>query len=130
MSSVQDCPCGSKKQFKQCCGRFLDQGQQAKTPEQLMRSRFSAYALGGYGKYLLQTWLPATAPDLNEVELSVPDVQWQQLQIVDKSQKGDDGTVEFKAHFINKQGEPEVMHEKSVFKRIAGRWLYIGGEVS
>lgn len=95
-----------------------------------MRSRFSAYALGGFGDYLLQSWLPATAPQLTAVELSVTEVDWQKLEVLSKSQKGDDGTVEFKAYFKNKQGEDEIMHEKSVFKRIAGRWLYVGGEVS
>ncbi|HSG62441.1 MAG TPA: SEC-C metal-binding domain-containing protein, partial [Pseudomonadales bacterium] len=47
------CPCGSNKPFAKCCDRFLSGAQHAKTPEQLMRSRFSAFFLGGYGQYLL-----------------------------------------------------------------------------
>lgn len=130
MTDAQHCPCGSEKSFEQCCGRYLQAGQNPKTPEQLMRSRYSAYALGGYGRYLLESWLPVTAPDLTEVALSQREVNWQKLEVISKSQKGDDGTVEFNAQFLNRDGESEVMHEKSVFKRIAGRWLYVGGEVS
>lgn len=125
----QVCPCGSGKGFDRCCGRFLDDNESAKTPEQLMRSRYSAYALGGYGGYLLRTWLPVTAPTSSEMELSQRSVEWTGLEILFKSQKGDEGTVEFRAEFFNSQGEKEVMHEKSVFKRINGCWLYVGGEV-
>ena len=58
------CKCGSSKLFEKCCGRFLSDGQQPRTPEQLMRSRYAAYALGNHGDYLLQTWFPATAGGL------------------------------------------------------------------
>ena len=126
------CPCGSTKDYVQCCGRFLDGGELAKTPEQLMRSRFSAYALGGYGQYLLATWFPATARGLTVQGLSERSVDWQKLEVVAKSQSGDEGMVEFKAYFKDgKQDDAlEVMHEISEFKRINGRWLYVGGRVS
>lgn len=126
------CPCGSTKEYDQCCGRFLDAGELAKTPEQLMRSRFSAYALGGYGQYLLATWFPATARGLTVPELSRKSVDWQRLEVLAKSQSGEDGMVEFKAYFKDGKGNDalETMHEISEFKRINGRWLYVGGRVS
>lgn len=98
-----------------------------------MRSRYSAYALGGYGEYLLATWFPATARGLTAAELSVRTVQWCRLEVLAKSQQGDNGEVEFKAYFCEAEGgasEPAVMHEYSTFKRNAGRWYYIGGRVS
>ncbi|MDX2463868.1 MAG: YchJ family metal-binding protein, partial [Porticoccus sp.] len=64
------CICNRKKSFDKCCGRFLSGGLYAKTPEQLMRSRYSAYALGGYGDYLLATWFSATSAGLNAKDLS------------------------------------------------------------
>lgn len=94
-----------------------------------MRSRYSAYALGGYGDYLLQTWFPATAKGLTAESLSQRSCDWIELQILHKSQKGDQGTVEFNAWFHNDKGDKEVLHEKSVFQRIDGLWLYVGGEV-
>ena len=72
----------------QCCGRFLDQGKFAKTPVQLMRSRYSAYALGGYGEYLVKTWHPKSAQGINAAELSIRSTDWQSLEIVEKTQKG------------------------------------------
>ncbi len=94
-----------------------------------MRSRYSAYALGGHGDYLLKTWFPAMAKGLMTEELSLRTCDWVELEILNKSQKGDQGTVEFNAWFHNDQGGKQVFHEKSVFQRINGHWLYVGGEV-
>jgi SEC-C motif-containing protein len=94
-----------------------------------MRSRYSAYALGGYGDYLLETWFPATAKGLTTEALSLRTCDWVELEVLNKSQKVDQGTVEFNAWFHNDQGDKQVLHEKSVFQRIKGRWLYVGGEV-
>jgi SEC-C motif-containing protein len=124
------CVCGTNKSFEDCCGRFLNDGQQAKTPEQLMRSRYSAYALGNYGEYLLRTWFPATARGLTAEELSQTSCEWRGLKIVAREQKGEQGLVEFRARYCDEQGMEHIMREKSVFQRIGGRWLYVGGEVN
>lgn len=131
------CVCGKAKPWLQCCGRYLELGEIAKTPEQLMRSRYCAYALGGYGDYLLKTWFPATAKDLSAETLSIKELAWCGLEILEKSQQGDEAIVEFKAWYrsdspsaVAYQGQAcEHLHERSVFTRIAGRWLYIGGEI-
>ncbi len=94
-----------------------------------MRSRFSAYCLGGFGNYLLDTWFPATAKDLSAIELSTKTCDWQRLEVLNKSQTGDEGFVEFNAWFLEGD-EEKVLHEKSVFSRVQGRWLYVGGEVN
>jgi len=97
-----------------------------------MRSRYSAYALGGYGEYLLKTWFPPMAQGLCVEQLSKKSLSWQKLDVLNRTQQGDEGTVEFKAWFQSdstEDGEPEVLHELSEFKRIGGRWLYVGGRV-
>lgn len=94
-----------------------------------MRSRYSAYALGGYGEYLLNTWFPATATGLTVPSLSNRTADWNGLQVLGKSRTGDDGMVEFIAQFVDSDGVQQAMHEKSIFKRVQGRWLYVGGEV-
>ena len=124
------CACNSQKLFDACCGRFLNGSEKAKTPEQLMRSRYSAYALGNHGEYLLRTWFPATARGLTAETLSQRSCDWLELEVIAKEQNGDQGLVEFKASFRDESGARQVMHEKSVFQRIGGRWLYVGGEVS
>lgn len=133
----KQCLCGKSKLWSQCCGRFLEHNQLAKTAEQLMRSRYSAYALGGCGDYLLKTWFPATANDLSADILSIKELDWCGLEILSKSQQGDEATVEFKAWYrsdeegaVVYQGQPcKFLHEHSVFSRVAGRWLYVGGEI-
>jgi SEC-C motif-containing protein len=40
------CPCSSGKDFASCCEPILTRKQKAKTAEQLMRSRYTAYATG------------------------------------------------------------------------------------
>lgn len=126
----QPCPCGKGKTLSECCGRFISGQQVARTPEQLMRSRYTAYALGGHGQYLLNTWFPATAQGLNAAELSLVTVNWHKLEVLNKSQQGDEGTVEFKAHFTEGPDQaPHVMHEISEFRRIAGRWYYVGARM-
>jgi SEC-C motif-containing protein len=129
--SLSVCICGLKKPFKNCCGRFLDGGQLAKTPEQLMRSRYSAYALGGYGSYLLATWFPVTAVGLSAEDLSQNTVCWRSLEVLNKSQHGEKGEVEFKAYFSKDptSNELDCLHERSSFIRTKGRWYYIGGNV-
>ena len=129
---MKSCICGKSKPFAKCCGRFLSGKQNAKTPEQLMRSRFSAYALGGYGEYLMSTWLPATAKGLTVPELSEKTVDWQRLTVISSSQQGNNGVVEFKAWFYQKPSsdEMEAMHEVSEFVRIQSRWFYVGARVN
>lgn len=124
------CLCGSKKPVAACCDRFLGGAEQARTPEQLMRSRYCAYALGGHGDYLLRTWFPPTAQGLTAPELSQRSREWLQLDVIARQQRGDKGFVEFRARYRDRDGREQVMHEKSVFQRSAGRWLYVGGEVS
>ena len=127
---MKSCICGKSKPFSKCCERFLSGNANAKTPEQLMRSRFSAYALGGYGEYLLSTWLSASASDLSVADLSEKTVSWQRLEVISSSQKGNHGMVEFKAWFSkpsNSDDGLEMMHEVSEFVRMQSRWFYVGG---
>ena len=126
----ENCICGSAKLTVNCCGPLLNLKKVAKTPVQLMRSRYSAYALGGHGDYLLSTLHPTMTQGLTSADLSIRSVDWIRLEILNKSQQGDNGQVEFKAYYRNSNGQEQVQHEKSIFKRMNGRWFYVGGEVS
>jgi SEC-C motif-containing protein len=126
------CPCGKDKTYEQCCYRFINGQSRPKTPEQLMRSRYTAYALGGLGEYLLRTWFPITARGLTVEQLSEKNRRWIKLDVLNRSQDGDEGVVEFKAYYAETESDnekTEVMHEVSEFRRIAGKWLYVGGRV-
>jgi len=125
----QLCACTSGKAFSQCCRPFLNKEKWAKTPQQLMRSRFSAYYLGGYGDYLIETWLPSSSIGLEAAELSLRSLDWQGMDIIEKLQNGDHALVEFKAYFLDQNGEQQVHHEISQFQRVSGRWYYAQGEI-
>jgi len=123
------CPCGSGRKLADCCGPLLAGTALASSPEQLMRSRYSAYALGGHGEYLLATWFPATARGLTAEALSGGDLSWCGLEVIDSSCSGDDGTVAFRASYRDQRGRAGVLREQAVFRLVGQRWLYVGGEV-
>ena len=127
---LKQCICGSGKAELKCCNPLLNGTKVAKTPVQLMRSRYSAYAVGGYGEYLLETWLPVMTKGLTAAELSVRSYEWIRLEVISKSQQGDTGRVEFKAFYLNANGQEAVQHENSIFRRVKGRWYYVGGDLS
>ncbi len=117
-ASAQPCPCGSPS-YDGCCGPLHRGERQAATPEELMRSRYSAYALAD-GDYVWRTWHPRTRPDRAWLE---PGTTWTALEILDAV--GD--SVEFRAHHAGASG-PGMLHERSRFSRRAGRWFYLDGE--
>lgn len=120
------CICDSEKPFQKCCEPLLTGQKKAKTPVQLMRSRYSAYAKGGFGDYLLATWLPDTRAGLNAAELSLRSIDWVRLEVINKAQKGINAVVEFKAYFLDENGGERVHHEHSLFERMHGEWFYVG----
>ncbi|WP_430591970.1 YchJ family protein [Humidisolicoccus flavus] len=117
------CPCGSGQEFGQCCEPLLD-GQPAPTAERLMRSRYSAFVTGN-AEYLSTTWFAATRPERLQLD---PKVQWLGLEVIASTESGDSATVEFKARSRRGRAVDE-QHERSVFTRRAGRWLYVDGEL-
>lgn len=122
-----DCPCGSGRRYDACCEPLHDGTRAASTAEELMRSRYSAYARGR-ADYLFRTWHPRTRPA--DVSLG-DDISWLGLEIDDVVAGGADderGEVEFTAHYRDGDGVA-AMHERSRFERRAGRWCYVDGDV-
>jgi SEC-C motif-containing protein len=118
------CPCGQTRTYDECCGRY-HAGEAAPTAEVLMRSRYSAYALG-LADYLVQTWAEETRPA--PLDLSTPpQPKWLGLEIRHAEESGDTAEVEFLARCkIN--GRAERLHEHSRFVRRKGRWYYVDGD--
>lgn len=119
----RSCPCLSGEQYAHCCGRFHRGDADAPTAEALMRSRYSAFAVGDAG-YLLRTWHPDTRPA--ELELD-EGIEWRRLDILSSRRGGpldSEGTVEFKAWFRH-GSERGTHHETSSFQRIDRRWYYL-----
>ncbi|WP_123026137.1 YchJ family protein [Mycolicibacterium stellerae] len=126
MSATDGCPCGSGEIFELCC-LPLHAGQRlAATAEELMRSRYTAYAAGDLD-YVWRTWHPRTRPEV----LTPSGETWTGLEILDTvaGQHGDElGEVEFRAHYhLNRRSG--TLHERSHFAVRARRWLYVDGEL-
>lgn len=119
------CPCGTGLSYGECCGRLHEGTVAAATAEQLMRSRYSAFAVGDSG-YLLTTWHPTTRPARLDLD---DDVRWTGLEVLATtggSLLAAEGTVEFRAHYVrDRQGGAQ--HENSRFVRADGVWRYLDG---
>ncbi|ARF59918.1 YchJ family metal-binding protein [Streptomyces gilvosporeus] len=123
MTPASPCPCGRDATYGDCCGACHTGRAAAPTPERLMRSRYSAFAVGDAG-YLLRTWHPRTRPAGLECDA---DQRWTGLEILGTtggSAFHDEGTVEFRAHYTL-HGRADSQYENSRFVREDGRWLYV-----
>ena len=114
------CPCGAAAEYDAHCGRLHAGEIQAATAEQLMRARYSAFAVGDE-QYLLRTWHPSTRPR----SIRLRGDRWHRLEVL-ATTDGDlldtEGTVEFRAHH-----DGGALHELSHFARdVDGRWQYTG----
>jgi SEC-C motif domain protein len=149
LSDTATCPCragdatitsanmSASHAYGQCCAPW-HKGLQpapphperhAQTPEQLMRSRYSAYVLQ-LGGYLLATWYGETSPG----EIDFPPTKWLGLEIKHTATTGDVGVVEFIARYRDSTGRAHRLEETSRFVREGAgdtaRWFYIDGVVS
>ena len=119
----QSCPCGGAS-YSTCCEPFHLGASLPSTPEQLMRSRYSAY-VNQNEPYLLETWHPSTRP--TEPLFSGDQTKWLGLTIKKAPVTLDNqGTVEFVAIY-KVGGKAHRMTEISNFVTENGRWLYLDG---
>ena len=115
------CPCGTGQPLERCCGPLLSTERLASTAEELMRSRYTAYALGDR-EHLWRTWDPRTRPE----EPFLGEDRWVGLEVVEVVDGGPEdrtGVVEFVARH-----EGGRLVERSLFTRRGGRWFYTGAE--
>ena len=123
MPSDGRCDCGTGLPYDACCGPFHD-GASAPTAEQLMRSRYTAFARR-LPAYLLETWHPTTRPRRLVLDR---EQEWLGLQVLEA--RGGfldtEGVVEFRATW-RQRGQTQVLHERSRFLRVDGRWRYVNG---
>lgn len=115
------CPCGTGRPFDACCGP-LHAGGSVATAEALMRSRYTAFALGDRA-YLLRSWHSTTRPRSLVLD---PGQEWVGLTVL--SARGGlldaEGTVAFRARWRH-GAETGVLAETSRFVREDGRWVYL-----
>ena len=127
------CPCTSKHSFDSCCAPFLSGQKVPETAEQLMRSRFTAYAMQR-PQYLMDTTVEAEREklDLDELARYCHAVKCISLKILKTEGGGaqdETGTVLFHAS-LQINGRRMLHRELSRFVRENGRWVYVDGETN
>jgi SEC-C motif-containing protein len=123
INNLTPCPCGSDKTFNDCCGKFINKNQSPGSPEQLMRSRYSAYVLKNED-YLLKSWHPSTRPE--SLDLKDDSTQWKKLKIISAFEN----KIHFVAYFTQDTLNKEKIYaltETSNFVHEKG-WKYLDGE--
>ena len=121
-----NCPCGTGAPYDACCALYVLNEVPAPTAEKLMRSRYSAFALGEEN-YLLASWHAKTRP--SRVTLD-PEQKWIGLSIKSTEAGGAEdskGVVEFVARY-KVAGKGHRLQERSRFEKIDGRWYYLEGD--
>ena len=125
------CTCGLGHEYTQCCGRYHAGvlHLQAPTPEALMRSRYSAYALG-MREYVLDTWHASTRPV--RMERFDSGMKWLGLTVKRAwTASPDEGFVEFVVRSKGPGGgSAQRLEELSRFVRVDGRWQYVDAVLS
>jgi len=120
-----NCTCSNEKDYSKCCGAIINGQKQALNPEELMRSRYSAYVKGN-ANYLLQSSVKENRfeEDIQLIEEFSKSVEWLKLDILHVK----DNIVEFKAYY-RENNIIKVLHEKSTFIKEDGVWYYQKGEL-
>ncbi|MEE4359159.1 MAG: YchJ family protein [Desulfococcaceae bacterium] len=124
---MEKCPCGSEKEYAQCCEPIILGERPAETAEALMRSRFSAYA-----KKITDYIVKSTHPDQRQadspqtVEDWAQNTRWHSLNILECTDGGPEdteGSVEFVADYTEKN-KRKKHHELAQFKKKDGKWFF------
>lgn len=127
------CPCHSGKPYAKCCQKY-HRGFLTETALALMRSRYSAYALG-LANYIIETTHPKSplfVPDqkkwLTQIKDFTSQVSFDGLEILETETLDDESYVSFVAH-LSKEGADLTFSERSRFFKDGEAWKYFDGKI-
>ncbi len=125
ISKNSKCPCGSGKKYKECCFKF-HKGSNPKNALELMKSRYSAYAVGEVN-YIIKTThknSPHFEENRQEWINSIKEFsksEFKKLEVIEFIEGNKESFVEFRAYI-----DDYVMKEKSLFLK-EDKWYYVKG---
>ena len=128
----EKCPCCSGKLYSECCEPVIRGVRKPANPEELMRSRYSAYA-----KAEIDHLFTSTDPsqretvDRDEMRQWAERSKWLGLEIISATgtEPGDEkGEVEFIARYTD-QNTPLEHHELAEFRKHNGEWFFYDGRL-
>jgi SEC-C motif-containing protein len=128
---METCPCGSELNYSECCELIIKGEKNADTAEQLMRSRYSAYAKMEI-PYIYTSLHPDHRKDYNEKSTRAwaANSQWHNLEInetYEGTAEDTVGQVEFTAIY-SENSIKKKHHEMAYFKKEDDTWYFVDGK--
>ena len=127
------CPCGSLQKYKKCCKVFHDKIKLPKTALELMKSRFSAFAVL-IADYIIFTTHENNSDYISDLKSWNQDImnfskntRFERLEILDFIEGEVESFVTFKATLFQDNTDISFI-EKSRFLKVEDKWLYIDGQ--
>lgn len=125
---MSDCPCCSGREYNACCEPFISGAASAETAEQLLRSRYSAHAVGAVD-YIIATNHEATRDTIDREATAkwASESTWMGLDIkrVAGGAAGDaEGQIEFVASYRDARGRVQKHHELALFEKNGESWFF------
>ncbi|XPV75843.1 MAG: YchJ family protein [Desulfovibrio sp.] len=126
------CPCGSAKEYTECCEPIIKGSVKAPTAEAVMRSRYSAFTQMELD-WLSESLLPALREkqDKEGVKSWAESAEWLGLEIHSANTDQDtdtEGFVEFTCTF-KMDGVTETHREIAHFLKADDSWYYVDGKM-
>jgi SEC-C motif-containing protein len=129
----ETCPCGSSKKYKKCCKPFHDKITLPKTALELMKSRYSAFAVSNSDYIIFTTHQdnPDFSKDLKswirDIQQFSKNTKFEKLDILEFIDGEVESFVTFKATMFQNENDITFI-EKSRFLKVDGMWLYVDGK--
>ena len=128
MTPAQACPCGSSQTASNCCMPIIEGKRKPATATDLLRARYSAFALGRVD-FVLETHHSRTRHEVKreEIEDWSKGSEWLGLSVHETEAGGENdekGTIVFCAEY--KADGKIVKHwEQSLFEKENGAWRFV-----
>jgi SEC-C motif domain protein len=124
---MEPCHCGSARDATDCCLPVIRREREAATAEELMRSRYSAFAIGDVD-WIMDSHHPETVDEVDRDEVArwSGSSEWLGLRIRSTEHGGpddDEGSVTFRARY-KVQGQQVDHVERARFRRHEGAWRF------
>lgn len=133
---MSSCYCGLTLPFASCCQPFINGIKFAETAEQLMRSRYSAYATKASDYLFHTTALPSQQSNSKQaIKEWAEHTKWLKLSIekadsviVSEYDSNTPPTVQFTALYLH-QNKLYQLTERSIFIVENQQWKYLSGNI-
>ncbi|MAV75342.1 MAG: hypothetical protein CL691_01800 [Cellvibrionales bacterium] len=129
---MSDCHCGKQLSFEDCCQMIINDLRLAKTAEQVMRARYSAYVTGEID-FLHDSLHPDNRGefDFDSTQQWAESSHWHSLNIIGLkagTEQDKTGSVDFIAHYTDADEVDHRHCERSQFKRAESSWFFCDGQ--